>query len=178
MPPPFFTFDKEREHRMHMRTVRWLLVPAVLLALSASNPFASGEPEVRAFWADAFASGLKTRAEIDLLVERVREANANTIVAQVRRRGDSFYLNSIEPLTDDTAVESGLDPLAYLLERAHAHGIEVHAWVIANAIYSGNPYVKTGTWPCGAPCSPEHAFNQHGFSAAGDANWLTRTHPS
>lgn len=163
---------------MLIRSSRWTVIALLLISVAVSQPVAEGEPEVRAFWADAFASGLKTRAEIDLLVDRVLQANANTIVAQVRRRGDSFYLNSAEPFTDDTAVEPGLDPLAYLLERAHANGLEVHAWIIANALYSGHPYIATGTWPCKVPCSPQHAFNQHGFFATGDDNWLTRTHPS
>lgn len=164
---------------MHIRWLRWtLIIPLLLIAVATSRPFAAGEPEVRAFWADAFASGLKTHAQIDQLVERVLQANANTIVAQVRRRGDSFYLNSYEPFTEDAAVEPGLDPLAYLLERAHANGLDVHAWIIANAVYSGHPYIATASYPCKVPCSPDHVFNQHGFFATGDANWLTRTHPS
>lgn len=162
-----------------LRRLPWLIAPFVLMALTTSQPAAaSGEPEVRAFWADTFANGLKTRAQIDALVAHAVEANANTIVAQVRRRGDSFYTISIEPFTDDTGVEPGLDPLAYLLEQAHARGLEVHAWVIANSIYSGHPFIPTGTWPCAVPCSPDHAFNTHGIFASGDDNWLTRTHPS
>ena len=149
-----------------------------LCAVAAAPCFASGGDEVRAFWADAFASGLKTRAQIDQLVAHVQQANANTIVAQVRRRGDSFYLSSYEPFTEDAGVEPGLDPLAYLLDRAHAAGIEVHAWVAVNAIYSGHPYIATASYPCKVPCSPDHVFNRHGFFAAGDENWLTRTHPS
>lgn len=163
---------------MLTRWLRWSVIPLVLLAAAVSRPLASGEDEIRAFWADAFAPGLKTRAQIDLLVDRVIEANANTIVAQVRRRGDSFYLNSIEPLTEDAGLEPGLDSLAYLLERAHARGIEVHAWLIANAIFSGHPFIATAAHPCKVPCAPDHVFNQHGLFAAGDENWLTRTHPS
>jgi len=149
-----------------------------LCAVGALPCLAAEDGEVRAFWADAFASGFKTRAQIDQLVEHVRQANANTIVAQVRRRGDSYYLNSSEPFAEDTAVEPGLDPLAYLLDRAHAVGIEVHAWLAVNAIYSGHPYIATGTWPCKVPCSPDHVFNRHGFFTGGDDNWLTKTHPS
>ena len=94
-----------------LRRLPWLMAPLAIVALTTLQPAAaSGEPEVRAFWADTFASGLKTRAQIDTLVAHVVEANANTIVAQVRRRGDSFYAISIEPFTDDTGVEPGLDP--------------------------------------------------------------------
>jgi uncharacterized lipoprotein YddW (UPF0748 family) len=182
--------------------VRWLVILPLVLFAAAAAPSAEGEKglasadvsrrgetawlsgqgpvskEVRAFWADAFAAGLKTRAEIDQLVARVQEANANTIIAQVRRRGDSFYINSAEPFTEDANVEAGLDPLAYLLERAHAVGIEVHAWVAVNTVYSGHPFIATATWPCMVPCSPDHVFNTHGFFVAGDDNWLTQTHPN
>src|SRR5688500_17340385 len=157
------------------------LAVAILAATLATPPppaSANTPPEVRSFWADAFAAGLKTRAQIDQLVARVVDANANTIIAQVRRRGDSFYLDSAEPFTEDLGVEAGLDPLAYLLERAHAEGLEVHAWVAVNTIFSGHPYVATPSSPCRVPCSPDHVFNTNGFFAAGAANWLTRTHPS
>jgi len=154
---------------------------AITLAVcftAAVPPPAHATEEVRAFWADAFASGFKTRAQVDELVERVVQANANTIIAQVRRRGDSFYVDSSEPFTEDTGVEAGLDPLAYLLERAHGAGLEVHAWVAVNTIFSGHPYVATASSPCRVPCSPAHVFNRHGFFTTGDENWLTRTHPS
>jgi uncharacterized lipoprotein YddW (UPF0748 family) len=164
-----------------MRRRRIALFSIVLLSawLAAGGRSSTVEgPEVRAFWVDAFNPGIKTRAEVDQLVARVVSANANTIIAQVRRRGDSYYFDSLEPFVEDTTVEAGFDPLGYLIERAHAHGIEVHAWVIANAVYSGNPLVPTITWPCRVPCSPSHVFNQHGFFAPGDENWLTSTHPS
>jgi uncharacterized lipoprotein YddW (UPF0748 family) len=166
-----------KEDLMSSRSLRWAAFIFAVSAAAAAPAVASTEEEVRAFWADAFASGFKTRAQIDELVARVVQANANTIIAQVRRRGDSFYLDSHEPFTEDAGVEPGLDPLAYLLERAHGAGLEVHAWVAANTIYSGHPYVATASWPCKVPCASDHVFNTHGFFATGDDNWLTRTHP-
>ena len=161
--------------------IRVVVVSAVVLLgwlVAAGRPAATTVAEVRAFWVDAFNPGIKTRAEIHQLIERVVAANANTIVAQVRRRGDAYFVDSLEPFVEDAAVEPGFDPLAYLIEHAHAAGLEVHAWVIANAIYSGNPLVATATWPCRVPCSPAHVFNEHGYFAPGDENWLTSTHPA
>jgi len=159
------------------RTFLALLVCLVGLTAALVHPAASEHPEVRAFWVDAFNPGIKTAAQVDTLIERVLQANANTIVAQVRRRGDSYYLNSIEPLVEDATVTRGFDSLGYLIERAHAAGLEVHAWIIANAIFNGHPFIPTAAWPCAVPCSADHVFNRHGFFAAGDENWLTRTHP-
>ena len=163
-----------------MRRTLLLSVAVCLAGLLAvtGHPAASGDPEVRAFWVDAFNPGIKTAAEIDTLIERVLQANANTIIAQVRRRGDSYYLDSVEPLVEDANVTPGFDPLGHLIDRAHAAGLEVHAWLIANAIYNGHPFIPTAAWPCAVPCSPTHVFNQHGFFAAADDNWLTRTHPA
>jgi len=163
---------------MHSRRFGLVVLALAVSFATTARPRTDAGPEVRAFWVDAFNPGIKTHAEVDLLIARARSANANTIIAQVRRRGDSYYLNSLEPFVEDTAVAAGFDPLAYLIEQAHAEGLEVHAWVIANAIYSGNPLVATATWPCRVPCSPDHVFNQHGFFAPGDENWLTRTHPA
>ena len=170
-----------KEDPMSSRSLRWAAF-VLAVAAAAAPAIASGEEEVRAFWADAFAAGFKTRAQIDELVARVVEAKANTIIAQVRRRGDSFYLDSRSRSRRTPAWSRGSDPLAYLLERAHGQGLEVHAWVAANTIFSGHPYIPTASWPCGCPPSdlsePEHVFNTHGFFVPGDDNWLTQTHPS
>jgi len=44
---------------------------------------------------------------------------------EVRRRGDSYYLHSLEPPAEDPEFAPGFDALAYLVDRAHARGIEV-----------------------------------------------------
>lgn len=163
---------------MRVRVVVSCTVVLLAWLAAASRIETVAGPEVRAFWVDAFNAGIKTHAEVDQLISRALTANANTLIAQVRRRGDSYYFDSLEPFVEDPAVEAGFDPLGYLIERAHANGLEVHVWVAANAIYSGNPAVATTTWPCKVPCSPSHVFNQHGYFAPGDENWLTRTHPN
>jgi uncharacterized lipoprotein YddW (UPF0748 family) len=163
---------------MRRRLVALSTISLIAWLAAGARPDTADGPEVRAFWVDAFNPGIKSRAEIDQLIDRALAANANTLIAQIRRRGDSYYFDSLEPFVEDAAVAAGFDPLGYLIERAHANGLEVHAWVAANAVYSGNPAVATATWPCRVPCSPSHVFNQHGYFAPGDENWLTRTHPS
>jgi len=56
---------------------------------------------------------------------------------QVRRRADSWYLDTAEPLTETPGVGEPatngtwtFDPFKYLIDQAHARGIEVHAFVI------------------------------------------------
>ncbi len=103
-------------------------------------------------------------------------SNANAIFVQVRRRGDSWYLDSKEPLTavrgvgePDATGRWTLDPLRYLVEQAHARGIEVHAFVIVGSIH--NSAIP--------PADPDHVFNRHfaGRSVDDPDNWATRALP-
>jgi uncharacterized lipoprotein YddW (UPF0748 family) len=116
--------------------------------------------QFRAFWADAFGEGLFDQAQIDSLVAATKAVHANAIVAQVVRRGDCLCLRAGLPLTD--GVATGFDPLQSLINAAHAQGVEVHAWVIATAMWNN-------TTP---PRDANHIFNVHGPSAVGRENWL------
>ena len=120
-------------------------------------------PEFRALWVDAFGDGIYTEAQIDELVAYTKGANLNAIIAQVVRRGDCFCARSIAPRTEAPIAPVPFDPLQSLIAKAHAQGIEVHAWVIATAI------AKVETPPVAA----DHVFNQHGPSRPGRENWIT-----
>ena len=123
----------------------------------------SGAPQFRALWVDAFGDGIYDAAQIDELVAYTKAANLNAIVAQVVRRGDCFCARSIAPRTEAAIAPAPFDPLQTLIEKAHAQGIEVHAWVIATSMWRGTT----------APVAPGHVFNQHGPSAAGRESWIT-----
>ena len=119
--------------------------------------------QLRAFWVDAFGDGLYTQAQIDQLVADVKAANMNAIVAQVVRRGDCLCNRSSLPRTAIAGVSPApFDPLQSLIDAAHAQGIQVHAWIITTGIWQGPT----------PPTDPAHAFNQHGPSATGTANWI------
>jgi uncharacterized lipoprotein YddW (UPF0748 family) len=85
------------------------------------------------------ATGLSetaARAELAHIVDRSAAAGINAIFFQIRPESDALYESSLEPwsrfLTGTQGRDPGYDPLAILLELAHAQGIEVHAWM--------NPY--------------------------------------
>ncbi|MDQ2098222.1 MAG: family 10 glycosylhydrolase [Tychonema bourrellyi B0820] len=119
--------------------------------------------EFRAFWVDAFNPGFKTPQEVTKLIADAQRANANAIVAQVRRRGDAFYTSAIEPRTLDPNVPAGFDPLQDLIDKAHATGMEVHAWMVTLPVVSG------GKLPA------NHVWQQHGPNAPGRDNWAMLT---
>lgn len=150
------------------------LVTSLLLGIGGVSG-AQPRTEVRGFWVDTFNTTLNNHTDVVTVVDRAAAANANTIFAQVRRRGDSWYLNSLEPRADRTPIADGFDPLQDLIIEAHARGFEVHAFVIANAIWNRAPSL----FP---PEDPNHVFNLHGgYDPAtntitpGPDNWLTRT---
>ena len=159
----------------------FLIVVGVLVSAVAIGPggaLAADEPELRALWVDSFNPGLRSPAEIDALIERAKQGNLNTIVAQVRRNAQSLYAESLEGWVENYVPPPGFDPLHELIVKAHAQGIEVHAWANIGPVFSGNPSVATASFPCKVPCDPNHIFNQHGWGSPEDQNWLTRAHPS
>lgn len=70
------------------------------------------------------------------MLTQLRAANINTIYYHVRSNCDANYKSSFEPwssaVSSDRGVEPYGDPLEIMVRNAHAHGIEVFAWV--------NPY--------------------------------------
>ncbi|MGH2379408.1 MAG: glycoside hydrolase family 10 protein, partial [Candidatus Limnocylindria bacterium] len=125
---------------------------------------ALGPQQLRAYWVDAFGEGFYNEAQIDQLIADVKSANLNAIVAQVVRRGDCFCNDSSLPRTEAGVAARPFDPLRSLIAKAHAQGIEVHAWIIATGLWRG-------TTP---PRDASHAFNAHGTAASGSDYWLTK----
>lgn len=145
----------------HIRVFAPLLLAPLLSActLTAQPPLT----EFRGLWVDAFGPGFKTPAEVDQLVQDAKKLKVNALFAQVGRRGDCYCNLAAMPRTEDKAVPADFDPLADLIAKAHAQGLQVHAWIITTAIWnSANP-----------PTNPQHAFNLHGPAAQGRENWLT-----
>lgn len=76
--------------------------------------------------------------ELDDVVSTCKSAGINAVFFQVRPCADALYKSDIFPWsavlsgTQGIAPDGDFDPLEYLVEKAHAENIEVHAWV--------NPY--------------------------------------
>jgi uncharacterized lipoprotein YddW (UPF0748 family) len=99
----------------------WTLVVAAAPAPPAS-------PEVRALWVTRTA--LTSPAAVAAMVKSAGAGGFNTLLVQVRGRGDAYFNGGIEPRAAALAGQPGaFDPLAATLTLAHAQGIRVHAWV-------------------------------------------------
>lgn len=152
-----------------VRILAFVVTAAVCLTVTSGLAVRAEEteprPEIRAFWVDAFHDGAKTPAQIDKLVSDAVRSNVNTLIVQVRRRGDAYYnLSPLEPRTEDSVLPPDFDALQYLIDRAHAHGLEVHAWL--------NTLVAWNSWSV-PPQDPNHVWNLHGPTATGEDNWVS-----
>ena len=131
------TFGDFRKNGKESYGDRILMLIAGLLALMDWRGFpVSAEdavrPEVRALWVDAFNDGIKTPAQVDQLIHDslIAGATINTLIVQVRRRGDAYYGTSASNRDRGTPdLLPGFDALQYLIEQAHANRIEVHAYL-------------------------------------------------
>ncbi|GAA2878084.1 hypothetical protein GCM10010524_07300 [Streptomyces mexicanus] len=72
------------------------------------------------------------QAEFVALLEHARSIGLNTAFAQVRPAADAFWPSRFEPwsqyLTGTQGEDPGYDPLAFMVEAAHARGLSLHAW--------------------------------------------------
>lgn len=163
-----------------MNTLRWVVFVFLLVPVHA-NVAAQPRTEYRGYWVDTFNTALNNHADVQTVVDKAIASHANALFVQVRRRGDSWYLNSLEPGPDFMPIAAGFDPLDDLIATAHGAGVEVHAFVIVGAIWHKNPtFAPTAT--LGPPLDPNHVFNLHGgydpvtkTIVPGPNNWLTRT---
>lgn len=155
---------------------RSMRVAATVLLWTTITVTAAAAQEYRGFWVDTFNTALNNQNDVRQVVANAQASNANALFVQVRRRGDAWYLNSLEPLPEGVPIAPGFDPLQDLITTAHGAGLEVHAFVIVGAVWNRHPVIL------GPPSSPQHVFNRHGgFDSSsrqivqGPDNWLTRT---
>lgn len=140
-----------------------LVAPAAVHAAGRGPGAAAGRPEIRAVWVDAFHAGIRSPEEAAQLVADAKRLHLNTLIVQVRRRGDALYAGALEPPLDDPHYDPAFDALGHIVEAAHAEGLRVHAWINAMPVWRDEV----------PPKDPRHVFNLHGPRAAGDDGWLT-----
>ncbi len=84
----------------------------------------------------------------DRIVADALEAKLNTLVVQVRGRGDAWFEGGVEP--QPTGLDHA-DPLYEIVDRALAEGLFIHAWVNANLVGSSD----------GSTLAPTHLARVH-----------------
>lgn len=119
--------------------------------MRSEQPAASGAAsEIRALW--VLRTSLTSPERIAALVRQARDNGFNTLLVQVRGRGDAYYRGALEPLPADLLRQPGsFDPLATVITSAQAAGLGVHAWVNINLVSSA----------VALPAAREHLVHRH-----------------
>lgn len=148
---------------------RLLLIVVLFLVSVVPARAEEPAPQVRAFWVDSLNPGFYNHPQVDELVDNVVRAGANTIIVQMRRHGDAWYNNRIEPRAADPRLAPAheFDPLEYLIARAHQAGVQVHAWLVISVACRPSDRL----WN-----HPEHFCTAHGPNASGAERWTTATY--
>ncbi len=125
----------------------YLLIVFSFLILFNLSAQPAPKYEVRAAWITAVygldwprtkattpAGIQKQKEELVEILDKLKEANFNTVLFQARTRGDVLYKSDIEPynsiLTGKRGKDPGYDPLAFAVEECHKRGMECHAWMV------------------------------------------------
>ncbi len=109
----------------------------VLMLLALSTAYAG---EMRGLWVDSWNPGFKTPAQTTEMIAKAKDCKFNALFVQVRKRGDVYYKSKIEPMARDAAAD--YDPLADIVEKAHAAKMQVHAWVVMYEVYHDTQWTK------------------------------------
>ena len=106
--------------------------------------------EVRALW--VLRTSLESPEEITRMVASAKDSGFNTLIVQVRGRGDAYFSRGVELRAPSLAAQpDGFDPLAETLVHAKAAGLRVHAWVNVNLVSSAIEL----------PAAREHVIYEH-----------------
>jgi len=128
---------------------------AVVLALGALPTTLAAQDtgrqdEVRALWVTHMS--LASPSAIATMVRSAKGNHFNTLLVQVRARGEAYFSDALEPRAAALDLQpASFDPLGTVLALAHAAGLRVHAWVNVGLVSSA----------VDLPASRAHVVNRH-----------------
>ncbi|HUS27358.1 MAG TPA: family 10 glycosylhydrolase [Kofleriaceae bacterium] len=113
--------------------------------------------ELRGVWITRFA--YNSRASLEAIIDRAAGAHFNAVFVQIRGEGDAYYRSAVEPwsarLSGVLGRDPGWDPLQVAIDRAHMHGMELHAYFNVFTAWSASTTIPT------AEGSVQHALIAH-----------------
>jgi uncharacterized lipoprotein YddW (UPF0748 family) len=110
----------------------------------------SRSDEVRALW--VVRTTLTSPEKIHQLVSSAADNGFNTLIVQIRGRGDAYYNSRVEPRAIELKDQpASFDPLALTVTEAHKRGLKVHGWINTNLLANLDAL----------PVQPDHVYNKH-----------------
>jgi uncharacterized lipoprotein YddW (UPF0748 family) len=110
----------------------------------------SSHGEVRALW--VVRTTLTSPEKIHQLVNAAADNGFNTLIVQIRGRGDAYFYSKVEARACELKDQpESFDPLALTLTEAHKRGLKVHGWINTNLLANLDAL----------PTDPAHVYNKH-----------------
>jgi uncharacterized lipoprotein YddW (UPF0748 family) len=129
------------------KIIRSVCASLWLLAFACSHVAAQ---EVRALW--VVRTTLTSPEKILQLVNSAADNGFNTLIVQIRGRGDAYYNSRVEPRAIELKGQPpSFDPLALTLSEAHKRGLKVHGWLNTSLLANLDAL----------PSDPRHVYNKH-----------------
>ena len=123
---------------------RSCIILLVLFAQSSAAVFADFS-DYRSLWVTRFDYASTNAATVNHIVDNAARLGITDLMFQVRGRADAHYNSNFEPRAQNLA--NGWDPLQTAIDRAHSHGIKLHAWINTMPLWQGTTPPLTGTTP-------------------------------
>lgn len=137
-----------------------------MTTIAVQEVYAADAADMRAVWVSTVYSAdypsvtnneAAQKAEFIEKLEQAQALGLNTVVVQVRPKGDAFYESELNPwsavLTGTQGQDPGYDPMAFMIAETHKRGMEFHAWM--------NPYRITTSGTDLAALSADHMARKH-----------------
>ncbi len=129
---------------MKRKILSLLMIAITVSAFASDNP----KREFRGAWLHTIDQGQYARqsteenkAYLRNQLDLLQKAGCNAVIWQIRPSADALYVSNYEPWSRFLSGVSGVppipawDPLQFMIDEAHARGMELHAWL--------NPYRVT-----------------------------------
>ena len=137
-----------------------------MTTIAVQEVYAADHTDMRAVWISTVYSAdypsttnneASQKAEFIEKLDKAQALGLNTVVVQVRPKGDAFYESELNPwsavLTGAQGVDPGYDPMAFMIKETHKRGMEFHAWM--------NPYRITTSGTDLSVLSADNMARQH-----------------
>jgi uncharacterized lipoprotein YddW (UPF0748 family) len=130
--------------------ISFVLACTFLAVAQRASANVSAQEEVRALW--VVRTTLTSPEKIRQLVNAAADNGFNTLIVQIRGRGDAYYKSRVEPRAIELKDQPPeFDPLSYTIAEAHKRGLKVHAWLNTSLLANLDAL----------PADPSHVYNKH-----------------
>ena len=130
--------------------ISFVLGCTLLVVLQPSVANVPVNEEVRALW--VVRTTLTSPEKIRQMVNSAADNGFNTLIVQIRGRGDAYYTSRVEPRAVELKDQPPeFDPFAFTLTEAHKRGLKVHAWLNTSLLANLDAL----------PTHPNHVYNKH-----------------